>query len=58
MHWRESRIPDSSKACRGKEFGSTLERAALLGLQGGLTRDWQPHGLSIILDLPLACLTG
>ena len=58
VSWRETGVPHAPGASRGEGFGSTLERAALAGLQGKLTRDWQPDGLSILLELPLALLTG
>jgi len=58
MQWRESGIPTPPEASRTQGFGSTLERAALAGLQGSLTRDWEPHSLTIRLELPLARLAA
>lgn len=58
MAWRERGVQSAPEASRRQGFGSTLERAALAGLQGSLTRDWQPDGLAIHLNLPLAVLTG
>ncbi len=34
-------------------FGTRLERTILQGLNGNLTREWQPSGLSIRLKIPL-----
>lgn len=41
----------------GREgFGTTLEKAALQGLKGDLSRNWRPEGLQLRLVLPLHTL--
>lgn len=50
-------IPVAEK--QGREgFGTTLEKAALRGLGGSLSREWRPEGLSLVLTLPLKGLGG
>lgn len=52
MIWEEH---GSSAEGEGKHegFGSTLERASVQGLRGQLSRNWQPDGLSLTLEIPL-----
>ncbi len=52
MVWEEH---GSSAGGEGKHegFGSTLERASVQGLRGQLSRNWQPDGLSLTLEIPL-----
>lgn len=52
MVWREQ-AEQFSRQNGSEGFGSTLERAALQGIRGSLTRDWHPNGLTIFLDIPL-----
>lgn len=38
---------------RVEGFGSTLERASILGLDGAVDRDWNQDGLTITMKIPL-----
>lgn len=52
IDWRETGSVHVDPKSRREGFGSTLERAALKGLQGKLCRSWLPEGLSIVITIP------
>lgn len=56
MTWSERGAP-LGESERSEGFGSTLERAALQGIEGTLSREWLADGLHIVLDVPLERLT-
>lgn len=58
MLWVESNAPHSTPETRREGFGSTLERAAISGVQGRLHRDWKGGGVEIRLDVALRALLG
>ena len=58
IDWRETGGPHVDAKSRREGFGSTLERAALSGLQGKMSRAWQPEGLSIIITIPVNMLAA
>ncbi|MBN9237442.1 histidine kinase [Mesorhizobium hungaricum] len=37
-------------------FGTALEKAVLVGLDGSISRDWREEGLSLTIEMPLARL--
>jgi len=58
LTWEESGGPAEAVTTPSREgFGSTLERAALQGIKGDLTREWAPEGLRLRLVVPLASLS-
>lgn len=58
MIWQESNAPHSSPETRREGFGTTLEQAAVSGVQGSLHRDWKADGVSITLEVALRSLVG
>lgn len=58
LNWTESGAPCREQGAEREGFGSTLERAALRGIDGELTKEWRPGGLSLRLQMPLSSLAG
>ena len=56
--WEERGSASTEGPSVREGFGTTLERAALTGLGGTISRDWQRNGLSLLLKVPLASLGG
>lgn len=56
LHWEESGVTILNKTPERQGFGATLEKATLRGLNGEITREWQPDGLSLLLTIPSASL--
>lgn len=56
LKWVERGSPDVTGAADREGFGSTLEKAALKGLKGSISRNWMGDGLSLMLEIPLASL--
>ena len=56
LHWREIGVKMLSQQPERQGFGATLEKAAVQGLNGTISRDWCPDGLSLILKVPSARL--
>ncbi|OJU67564.1 MAG: histidine kinase [Rhizobiales bacterium 63-7] len=54
--WIETTDTLSPPVDRREGFGSTLERAALQGIDGSLTREWLNDGLKITFSAPLRSL--
>lgn len=52
IHWQESGITLSNKTSQRQGFGATLEKATLQGLNGLISREWRPDGLSLLLKIP------
>jgi len=55
LSWIEKNGPEPSLVDRGG-FGSRLERGLVNALEAEIQRDWLPHGLSVLLSIPLARL--
>jgi two-component sensor histidine kinase len=56
IDWVERGSPPSTDEVAREGFGTTLEKAALRGIGGTISRDWKKEGLSLSLELPLASL--
>ncbi|QWW71154.1 sensor histidine kinase [Rhizobium sp. WYJ-E13] len=56
LRWDESGVPPVDVAPDRAGFGTTLEQAALRGLNGKIKRDWRSEGLSLSLQIPLSNL--
>lgn len=56
LNWKERGSPAPPDLAEREGFGTTLERAALQGLNGTIRRDWTGDGLSLLLEMPLARL--
>lgn len=56
LHWREIGVKMLSKQPERQGFGATLEKATVQGLNGTISRDWCPDGLSLVLKVPSAQL--
>ncbi|WP_024897204.1 sensor histidine kinase [Brucella rhizosphaerae] len=56
LHWREIGVKMLSKEPERQGFGATLEKATVQGLNGNISRDWFPDGLSLVLKVPSAQL--
>lgn len=55
----EERVPSPLSPASGREgFGTTLEKAALRGLNGDLAREWRSEGLRLLLTIPLTSLSA
>lgn len=52
LHWRESGVTMLCKTSERQGFGATLEKATLQGLNGVISREWRPNGLSLLLKIP------
>ncbi len=57
VRWEERGSPQLADAPLREGFGTTLEKAALAGMGGSISRDWKSDGLSLLLKIPLASLT-
>ncbi|MBU1314563.1 MAG: response regulator [Alphaproteobacteria bacterium] len=53
LNWDERGVPSLAGAPEREGFGTKLEQAALRGLDGSITRNWQSEGLSLELSIPL-----
>lgn len=58
MVWTETNGLMTPAQDRVAGFGSTLESAAVTGLEGALSREWRADGLAITLEVPLLRLVG
>lgn len=56
LQWVEEGVSRGTTAPARVGFGSTLEKAALQGLDGTMTREWTQDGLSLKLRIPLTSL--
>ena len=56
VRWVECGSPPLDEKNVREGFGTTLEKAALKGIGGTISREWKPDGLSLSLDIPLAGL--
>ncbi|MFK0333852.1 response regulator [Rhizobium sp. NPDC090275] len=56
IDWTETGVSGIEKAPEREGFGSTLEKAALQGLNGKMLRNWTENGLSLHLTVPLQSL--
>lgn len=56
LNWVEQGAPCREGTGEREGFGSTLERAALRGVDGQLMKEWRPEGLSLQLEIPLSSL--
>ena len=56
--WEESISLGLTPPSTREGFGTTLEKAALAGLNGSMTKDWHMDGLKLSVDLPTAVLSG
>lgn len=56
LSWDERGSPGVNGTSDREGFGTTLEKAALRGLNGTIHRDWQGHGLRLSLTVALATL--
>ncbi|TWB08238.1 two-component sensor histidine kinase [Rhizobium sp. ERR 1071] len=54
--WGESNSPGPSQPSLREGFGTMLEKAALTGLNGSMTKDWHDAGLRLSLDVPVSAL--
>jgi two-component sensor histidine kinase len=55
--WVERGSPPSTDEVAREGFGTVLEKAALKGMGGTISRDWKSEGLSLSLKIPIASLT-
>ncbi len=53
ISWREIGAPREQTEPNREGFGSTLERVALQGLKGNITRAWTDNGVSLNISMPL-----
>lgn len=58
MVWVEHATGPSPAGSSREGFGTTLERAALQGLNGELHREWHEQGLKLRLVMPLSSLSS
>lgn len=58
LDWVERGSPCRERSADREGFGSTLEKAALRGIDGRLTKEWHEDGLSLRLEMPLSSLAG
>ncbi|MET0437351.1 MAG: response regulator [Devosia sp.] len=58
LKWVERGAPCREQGSEREGFGSTLEKAALRGLNGQLSKEWLPGGLSLHLEIPLSSFGG
>ncbi|ANK77101.1 MULTISPECIES: response regulator [Ensifer] len=56
VKWSEHGSHPLSQSSERTGFGTTLEKAAILGLNGSLARNWRTDGLCLALRIPLASL--
>jgi two-component sensor histidine kinase len=56
IEWIERGSPPSTDEVAREGFGTTLEKAALRGMGGMISRDWTSDGLALSLEIPLARL--
>ncbi|HEV7323321.1 MAG TPA: response regulator [Ensifer sp.] len=56
LDWSEEGSHSVSTAPEREGFGTTLEKVALQGLNGSLTREWRADGLCLSLRVPLVNL--
>lgn len=58
LNWVERGAPCREQGAEREGFGSTLEKAALRGLDGQISKDWRNEGLSLHLEIPVSSLGG
>jgi two-component sensor histidine kinase/ActR/RegA family two-component response regulator len=58
LKWHEQGAPAAPEAVHREGFGTTLERAALRGLHGTLTREWRSDGVLLAITVPVASLVS
>lgn len=56
LFWTEHVSAPLTRETAREGFGTTLEKAALQGVDGELSREWRPDGLTLRLSMPLAKL--
>jgi two-component sensor histidine kinase len=56
LQWDERFGKPSAAPIQSEGFGTTLEKAALKGIGGTLSRNWKSDGLALSLEVPLANL--
>lgn len=56
--WNEQAASPLSPDISREGFGTTLEKAALQGIKGDLSREWRPEGLRLQLLVPLSSLAA
>ena len=52
LHWNEIADGVIGQPPERKGFGATLEKATVQGLNGTISREWRPEGLSLSLNVP------
>lgn len=57
LNWNECSSAGVKSTSDHEGFGTTLENAALQGLNGRIHKDWQNNGLHLSLKVPLATLS-
>lgn len=58
LTWTEQTPTLAPNEIVGEGFGTTLEKAALQGLNGELSREWRSEGLRLRLTMPLVSLSA
>lgn len=58
LKWDERGMPSPITASEREGFGTTLEKVALKGIDGTMSKDWRNDGLSLSLQVPLSRLAG
>ena len=58
LRWVEQGSPEVTGPTDREGFGTTLEKAALKGLNASINRNWSGDGLSLLLEIPLAGLVS
>ncbi len=58
VKWSEHGSHPLSESSERTGFGTTLEKAAVLGLNGSLVRNWRADGLCLALRIPLTNLNN
>lgn len=56
IQWTEAGVLRDQRAPHREGFGSTLEKAALQGLNGNIARQWTNDGVSLLVRMPLQSL--
>lgn len=56
VEWQEQADAHPTGDRDQEGFGTALEKAVLVGLDGSISRDWRDEGLSLTIEIPLARL--
>lgn len=54
LKWEETGCTPLPDVSGRKGFGTVLEKAALQGLNGSISRDWRSDGLLLTIEISLA----